>query len=167
MTNKLPELLYEAWADFDRALTGLSADEMVATTEGSSFAWTAAHVANQVEAWINVRFQALPPHPLIGQSRFRVGGTGSAENWPQVEQGITDVRESARTFLAQATQNDLERLIPYDGSFTALRPTGIRLRYAIMRAIAHHYFHTGEIASKRDARGHTVGDFPGLLESCL
>ena len=32
-----------------------------------------------------------------------------------------------------------------------------------MRTISHHYFHIGEIASKRDRLGHQVGDYPGAL----
>ena len=44
---------------------------------------------------------------------------------------------------------------------------GISPRYALMRISAHHYFHIGEIAWKRDRLGHSVGDYPGRLEASL
>src|SRR3989304_7521983 len=86
--SKLVALLFEAWKDMDRALEGLAeADAVRGVDRGSSFAWTAAHVANQVDAWLNVRFQCRAPHPLIGQERFRFGGTGAAGGWLQIQAG--------------------------------------------------------------------------------
>ena len=32
---------------------------------------------------------------------------------------------------------------------------------------AHHYFHIGEIATKRSRLGQRVGDYPGPLEDCV
>lgn len=166
--SKLVGLLFEAWNDLDRALAGLDPAEAVRTPDGgSSFAWTAAHVANQLDAWTNVRFQKRAPHPLIGQERFRVGGTGVAEDWEAVQAAVSDVREAARSYLEPLEEGDLDLVIPYDGSFAHLRETGLPLRYALLRTCAHHYFHIGEIASKRVALGHSVGDYPGLLERAL
>ncbi len=63
--SKLVGLLFEAWKDTDRALAGLDAAEAVLSRDGgSSYAWTASHVANQVDAWLNTRFQRLDPHEL-------------------------------------------------------------------------------------------------------
>ena len=65
-------LLFDAWEDFDRVVGGLTPEEATAQhSGGSSFAWTAGHVANQVDAWINVRFQRREPHPLIGRASCR------------------------------------------------------------------------------------------------
>jgi hypothetical protein len=61
---------------------------------------------------------------------------------------------------------DLTRTVPYDGSLLALWATGLSLRYTLARIAAHHYVHIGEIAAKRDALGHQVGDYPGLLRAC-
>lgn len=166
--SKLVGLLFEAWNDLDRALAGLDPAEAVRTPDGgSSFAWTAAHVANQLDAWTNVRFQKRAPHPLIGQERFRVGGTGVAEDWEAVQAAVSEVREAARRYLEPLAESDLDLVIPYDGSFAHLRETGLPLRYALLRTCAHHYFHIGEVASKRVALGHQVGDYPGLLEQAL
>ncbi len=166
--NKLVGLLFEAWKDMDRALASLSPEEASVTLDGgSSFAWTAAHVANQVDAWINVRFQGRDPHPLISMERFRIGGTGEADDWVAVLQGISEVQEAARGYLSGLSDGDLDLVIPYDGSFARLRETGLSLRHALLRICAHHYFHIGEIASKRSAMGHEVGDYPGLLEETI
>ena len=79
--SKLVGMLFEAWNDLDRVLEGLSGDEAVQNPDGgSSFAWTLAHTTNQVDAWVNVRFQDRPPHELIGRNRFRFGGSGVADD---------------------------------------------------------------------------------------
>jgi hypothetical protein len=165
--SKIVRLLFEAWNDLDRALAGLDDAQAEYDADGSSFAWTAAHVANQVDAWINVRFAGRRPHPLIGETRFRIGGTGAAGDWPSIRAGIAEVREAARAYLEPLAEGDLDLVVPYDGSFRNLRETGLPLRFAVLRACVHHYFHTGEIASKRVALGHDVGDYPGALDECL
>jgi hypothetical protein len=167
-SSKLVGLLFEAWKDVDRVLADLEAEEAVRAPDGgSSFAWTAAHVANQVDAWINVRFQPRAPHELIGQSRFRVGGTGAADDWQAIQAGAQEVRDAARSYLEGLSESDLDLVIPYDGSLEHLRESGLSLRYALLRICAHHYFHIGEIATKRSALGQRVGDYPGLLEDCI
>jgi hypothetical protein len=166
--SKLVALLYQAFDELDRVVTGLTQEQAAATSDGSSFAWTYAHATNQVDAWVNVRFAGRQAHPLLGQTRFRVGGAGAApEDWGTIQAAVDEVRVAARRFLDSKTDEELEGNIPYEGSFEALRATGINLRYAIMRAIAHHYFHIGEIATKRALMGDEVGDYPGLLEAAL
>ena len=169
MSSKLVALLFEAFRELDEAMDGLSNDQAVVGQHGeSSFAWTYAHTTNQVDAWVNVRFAGLAAHPLIGQQRFRVGGPGaSADDWPTIKEAVSETRRSAISYLSPRSDRELETVIPYDGSFERLRDRGINLRYALMRAVAHHYFHTGEIVTKRRQLGHDVGDFPGLLESAL
>jgi len=167
-STRLVGLLFEAWKDMDRVLADLDADDAVRPLDGgSSIAWTAAHLANQVDAWINVRFQRRPPHELIGQNRFRAGGTGAADDWQAIQAGVREVRDAARRYLEGLSESDLDLVIPYDGSFSHLRESGLRLRYALLRTCAHHYFHIGEVATKRSAFGQRVGDYPGLLEECI
>ena len=166
--SKLVGMLFEAWKDFDRVIDNLESAQAVENFDGgSSFAWTLAHVTNQVDAWANVRFQRLAPHDLIGQQRFRFGGTGVADDWESIRGGVHEVRQTARSYLQDMTDEDLTLTIPYEGSQAQLRQTGLVLRYALLRACAHHYFHIGEIASKRDRIGHQVGDYPGSLEECI
>lgn len=166
--SKVVGLLFEAWKDFDRALEGLTAADAVKQHfDGSSFAWTYAHTTNQVDAWVNVRFQEREPHPLLSHNRFGLGVTGAADDWDAIQQGVREVRHAARSYLADRTDEDLDVVIPYLGSFKPLHGTGISLRYAVYRAIAHHYFHLGEVASKRDLLGHGVGDHPGPLEESI
>ncbi len=166
--SKLVGLLFEAWKDTDRVLAGLDPAEAIRPLDGgSSAAWTAAHVANQVDAWINVRFQRLTPHKLIGQALFRAGGSGIADDWRAIEAGVHGVRETAREYLEGLSESDLDLVIPYDGSFVQLREAGLGLRHALLRICAHHYFHIGEIATKRGRLGQQVGDYPGPLEECV
>ena len=165
--SNLPDLLLDAFDDLDRVLHNLSPADAVRHVDGSSFAWTHAHIANTIDTWLNIRFQKLEPHPLIGQQRFRFGGTGEAEDWDEIQTGVIEVRESARSYLDRATEADLDVVHPYDGSMDYLKETGITLRYALSKFITHHYFHIGEIATKRDRLGHSVGDYPGILSNSI
>lgn len=131
----------------------------------SSFAWTVAHVENVLDATTNVRFRKVAPHPYIANKRFRFGGTGAADDWVAVREGIRQVHESTCDYLSGLEDGDLDRVVPYDGSLRYLRGKSISLQYSIFRSIAHHYFHIGEIASKRDRLGHSVGDYPGKLDT--
>ena len=168
VNNKLVGLLIESWKDMDRVLDGL--DETTATQPihgSSSFAWTLAHVTNQVDAAINVQFQKMDRHKLIGQKRFRFGGTGEANEWDDIKSGVEEVRANARKYLEDLDDQEIDLTIPYDGSIRWLRSKGLNLRYTLYRACTHHYFHIGEIASKRNRMGHEVGDYPGLLEESI
>jgi hypothetical protein len=43
----------------------------------------------------------------------------------------------------------------------------VTLRYTLLRVLAHHYFHIGELASKRAAAGTSVGDYPGPMQNTV
>ena len=73
----------------------------------------------------------------------------------------------ARAFLQDLDEEALDVTIPYDGSLSVLHESGLNLRHALLRICAHHYFHIGEIATKRDQLGHQVGDYPGPLTQSL
>ena len=165
--DKQVGLLYEAWADFDRVISGL--DPFTATRsleQGSSIAWAAAHVTAHLDNWINVRFAASAPNPLIGEERFRLYGEAvSQEEWQPILTSVQEVRSGVKYYLDASPAMDT--LIPYTGSIDTLRQTGITLRYAILRMAAHHYFHIGEISTKRDRLGQSVGDYPGTLSECI
>ena len=164
--------VFDAWDDLDRALDGLGPAEALLRWEdgtGSSFAWTLAHVTELVDSWINVRFQGLPAHPLIGQSQFRAGGSGVADAWPAVLAAVVAVRAQAADFLAPLAEESLAQAIPYAGSVRGVREHGrLPLRYALLRIVAHHYLHIGEIELKRRQLGRpTDGDFPGQIPATL
>jgi hypothetical protein len=162
--NALVGFLFDAWDDFNRAIGDVSPEDAVRPIEnGSSFAWTLAHVTHTMDGWLNVRFQHLAPHPLIGDPQFRMGGTVRADDWLAIQAGVRDVRECVRLYLQDCSDTDLDLTIPYDGSITSLRQRGISLRYAIMRNTAHHFVHIGEIETKRNRLGHQIGVFPGEL----
>ncbi len=153
--------MYRAWADVDRAVDGLSAEEATVRRDGgSSIAWTFGHVAQQVDSWINRKFKGLAPHPVLGQPEFRARGSGSADDWRGIQVAVHEVRDASRKFLDASPAPDLDRVIPYDGSIEQLRPVGLTLRYALMRISAHHFVHVGEIVTIRSRLGHEIGDFP-------
>ena len=161
MTSKLVALMYESWAQLDRAIEGLTSEEITARHDvGSSVAWTVGHVTTMVDSWINVRFQRLPADPMISQADFRVGGSGEAEDWPAISDAVNEVREAARRFLDTQEDSDLDRVIPYDGSIPFLHSIGLPLSYAVMRITAHHFMHAGEIETIRSHLGRPVHDSP-------
>ncbi len=166
MTDKLILLLYESWADLDRAVSGLAHGDATARHDGgSSIAWTLGHLANQLHSWINERFQRLPPHPVISHPRFRAGGSGEAEDWPMIVASVSEVRKAAKSYLDSSP--DLDRAVPYDGSIELLRPTGLSLCYALMRIAAHHWIHTGETLTIRSRVGYVINDYPDWGRSLL
>jgi DinB superfamily len=160
--SKIVGFLFDAWDDFDRVVRDVHPAAMLEQLAGgSSFAWTAGHAAYMVDRWINVRFQGYDPHPLVGEDRFRIGGDGSAKDWSEVQAGVEEVRARARKYLETLEDSDLALVVPYEGTFLGLWETGLELRFAVLRASVHHYFHIGEIASKRVTLGQDVGDYPG------
>lgn len=161
-------LVLESWESMDEVVSGLSADDATKRWfEGSSFAWTYGHVTNQVDAWLNVRFQGKAPHPLIGSDDFRRTGSGLTENWEAILTGAGEVRELAVPYMESLREDQLDERHPYDGSIEVLRQSGISIRHALLRIAAHHYFHVGEIAAKREMLGHKVGDFPGQMSRTI
>ena len=155
--------LLDAWADLDRVCAGMEDDEAILAADGSSYAWTVAHLANQVDSWINTRFAGTDPHAVVSDRRYRFGGDGRAVAWPELWNASVDVRDVAARFLESLGEVDLDRTIPYPGSLTELQGRNVTLRYTLLRVLAHHYFHIGELASKRSAAGRSVGDYPGPL----
>ena len=154
--------LFDAWDDLDLTLAGATPDDMLEPWGGgSAFAWTYGHVANSIDAWLNVRFQGLAPHPVIGDHDLRFGGSGRATDWPAIRQGVAEAREVTRSYLQGLAEPDLDLVIPYDGSFVALRAQGLSLRHAILVNLVHHHYHIGEVATKRAQLGHAVAHLPG------
>ena len=144
---------YESWHALDEAVEGLTPEE--ATTRhdgGSSIAWTVGHVTTMVDSWINVNFQGLPAHPVVGGRQFHVGGTGGWGDWTGILAAADEVRHQARLYLD--SEPPIDRVIPYHGSIQFLRETGLRLSYALMRIAAHHFIHSGEIVTVRSRLGH-------------
>ena len=134
MPHALALLLYESWNLLDEATEGLTVEE--ATTRhdgGSSIAWTIGHVTTMVDSWINVNFQGLSPHPIIGGRQFHVGGTGEWGDWAGILATTDEVRRQARLYLD--SEPPVDQVIPYNGSIqfppgdraaTELRPDANR-----------------------------------------
>ena len=167
--NPLVGLIIEGWAELDRVLDGLDAATAVQQVDGgSSFAWTLAHVTNQLDTWVNVRLANLPPDPVFDDPRWRFGGSGVADNWDEIKGAVVRVRANARTYLEPLDDAGLAATAPYAGALAELKGKPVTTRYTLLRIAAHVYFHIGEIAAVRSRRlGHQVGDYPGPLLGCL
>jgi hypothetical protein len=160
MPDKLIYFMYQSWDDLDRVIDGLTTEEATIRYDGgSSIAWTAGHVTTQVDSWINMRIQGIPPHPVFDREKFRTGGSGEAENWLEILAGMREVRSVARQFLDTEPGPDLDRVVPYDGAIAHLCPVGLSLRYALMSIAAHHFLHVGEITTIRSRLGHVIEDY--------
>lgn len=167
-TTAVAGMVLEAWKDLDRATADLSSgDAGRRVGSGSPISWSVAHCTNQLDGFVSVRFQGRERHPFVGQEQFRFGALGDPADWAQVQAAVAQVREAARPYLEELTDAELDRRVPYQGSLTVLRETGVSVRYGLMRIALHHYFHIGEIVAVRNSLGHQVGDYPGLLEACL
>ena len=172
--SKLIGLVYDSWDDFDRVLNELTTEQAIENpNDESSFAWTLAHVTEQLDRWINVIAQDMPPHSDIGKKEFRFGGTGISEDWQLIKLASQEVRAASKSYLDNLTDNDLESILLDAGDPNA--PHGIsstdrmhiKLYSVTLRIISHYYFHIGEIATKRDRIGHPVGDYPGPLSRTI
>src|SRR6266508_3022099 len=99
-TDKLILFMCRSWADIDRAVEGVTAEEATARhDEGGSIAWTVGHVTHMLDSWINTRFQGLSPHPVISRPAFRAGASGDADDWPSIQAAVQEVRDASRKFL--------------------------------------------------------------------
>jgi hypothetical protein len=161
--DPLVGIVVESWRDLDRVVEGVSAEEVVAQPDGqSSIAWALGHVTEHVDRMINATLRGLPRHPLLGHDSFRIGSEGRADQWEAVVAAAQEVRDAARPYLENLTEADLAERFESPGTITGqLGP--VTVRYMLLRIAAHHYFHIGVIACQRDLRGHSVGDYPGLL----
>jgi hypothetical protein len=161
-------LLLTAWDDLDRAVADVSEADMLRQIDGGScFAWTLAHVTYGVDSWINRRFRAMPLNPVLSDPRFGYGGDGGADDWATIREAVADARGRLRPFLLTLTDSDLDRTLPYDGSYAPFREHGINLRVAIVQNAVHHIFHLGEIVAKRELMGYATGSFPGAFGAAL
>ncbi len=122
-----------------------------------------------VDSWLNVSFQGVPADPLINGDyfKFKKGAAPDALDWTDIQRAVEKVRVVARSFLESTDEGSIDELVPYTGSIEPLRESGFSARYAMARIAAHHYFHLGEIVAIRNALGHDVGEYPGMLEACL
>jgi hypothetical protein len=158
-------LLQTAWNDIDRAIADVRHEDLTRQIRGgSSFAWTLGHITHGIDSWINVRFLKQDPHPLYEDGRFLFGGDGRADDWSDIRNAVTEIRERALPFLLDGA-TDLDQFVPYDGSFQPFRRHGMQLRAAILQNTVHHIFHLGEIVTKREWMGYDTGSFPGSFVS--
>lgn len=162
--SKLVALLYGAWDDADRAYAGLSdADALKRHEGGSTFAWTLAHITRAIDDWCNVMLQGGEPNGTLEGERLKGLPVGDAHDFTAIKRGVAEVRSKAKAYLDNVTDADLERtIVPPRGRWQETK-----LRYNVYRAIAHTYFHVGEVAAKRDRLGHKVGDYPGPLSDAM
>lgn len=169
VSGRTAGLLKSAWEDWDALIARLSSpDQLLHREPGrSSVGWALAHVSNQLDGWINVRFQAQEPDPLLGLTKFSIGGSGVSADAAELLPAVERVRRRAWTFLERFPEDQLDETIPYDGSIIHLRHTGLSLRHALFRLASHHYVHLGEAASELGRRGLTPPQLPGPMSATI
>ena len=75
-----------------------------------------------VDSWVNVRFQGLPPHPVVADAMFRTSESGDTQDWPSIVAAAWEVRLTASQFLDSYPRPDPDLSIHYEGSTEWLRP---------------------------------------------
>jgi len=171
MANNRPvlaALLIDALDDFKRSLDGLDCNEAERRLPGfSSISWTVAHVARTLDFWIISGMPGWTQNNYLASSEFGFGGMGEGVEWDVVCRVLSEVLDKTRTFLQTVSEADLAKESLYQGNIQGLRGKTIREDYWLARAIAHTYYHIGEITTVRAAMGHKVAGFPGLLRMSL
>jgi hypothetical protein len=160
--------LLDALGDFERSVEGLERTEAEKTLPGfSAISWTVAHLAQHLDSWVIGSMAGQPRDDYLARSEFAKGGTGAGVEWDAVWRELSKVLGKSRIFLETVSETDLEREALYQGSMQPVRGKYITGNYRLARLIVHIYYHIGEIATIRAARGHKVSDFPGLLPVSL
>jgi hypothetical protein len=168
MTTKTAGLLRSAWEDWDALVSTAAPDALLHREHGaSSVGWTLAHVSNQLDGWVNVRFQQHKADDVIGSDDYSIGGSGEAPEVAVLLAAVERIRSRAWDFVKNRSEEQLEATIPYDGSIAHLRSSGLVLRHAILRIAAHHYLHLGEAAAELGRQGVAVPDLPGRMTATI
>jgi hypothetical protein len=156
MPDTMALLVYQAWADLDAAVAGLTPAQAAERRDGqSAIAWTVGHVSQQVDSWLNMRIQGVPRHPLLADPGFATGAGGDwSGDWVEMLAAVAEVRARARRYLDAEPAPALDTRVPYDGAVPYLRTVGLSLRHALAAIAAHHWTHAGEIETLRSLRGH-------------
>ncbi|MBI2851355.1 MAG: DinB family protein [Chloroflexi bacterium] len=154
----------DALDDLARSLEGIDKVEADEHLPGfSPVSWTVAHVAQHIDSWVNNILAGHPRNGYFAGDPFAKGATGEGAEWKTVSPVLQEVLGKARAFLEKVTGAELARAEIYQGSMQPIRGKLVTGNYRLARLTAHIYYHIGEIVTIRSAKGHKVGDFPGLL----
>jgi hypothetical protein len=157
-------LLLDTWDDAERVFDRLADDDATASHfDGSPFGWTLAHFTGQMNMFASVLLgRGQQPSILEGPTVYEMRAMSVAD-WHAVREAVAAVRRDVGDFLQALSPGDLAGMtVP-----ATSRTPEVRLKYMLGRFIAHAYFHIGEVASKRDMLGNSVGDYPGRLSHAL
>lgn len=164
----LAALLLDALDDLERSLESLDSSEAERRLPGfSSISWTTAHVARTIDFWVISDMPGWVRNNYLASNEFGFGGTGEGVAWDAVCRALSEVLEKTRAFLETVHEDDLAGESVYQGSIYGLKGKTIKQDYWLARAVAHIYYHIGEITTVRAAMGHKVAGFPGTLTATL
>lgn len=166
--SALAALLLDALDDLERSLEGLDAPEAENRLPGfSSISWTTAHVARTIDFWVISGIPGWVRNSYLASNEFGFGGTGEGVAWDAVCRALSEVLGKTRSFLETVGEDNLARESIYQGNIYGLKGKIIKQGYWLARAVAHIYYHIGEITTVRAAMGHKVAGFPGTLTATL
>lgn len=144
----MASLVIDGLDDLERALEGLNAEDAGRTVaKVGSAGWTAGHIGQHIDSWVNVALGGDPRNQYLSGTDFNFGSTGTAEDWIAIRLALTDVFRRARTILATVDPADVDKGVLYEGGALGLRghsPTG---HYKLGRLLAHIYYHIGDITA--------------------
>jgi hypothetical protein len=162
----LVALAFDTFTDLERSIEELNSESAEKILPGfSSIGWTIAHVGQTIDSWLVEKLANGVRNEYLSRREFSKGGTGKCEDWDLVRVALTSVLQKARSFLRRVMMTNLEEEIFYEGSIEYLKGKPVAKNYWLARVIAHTYYHIGEITTIRSARGDSIIDFPGNLET--
>jgi len=164
----LVTLVLDALNDLERSLENLDSTEAEKRLAGfSSISWTTAHVARTIDFWILSAIPNWVRNSYLANTEFGFGGTGEGAAWDTVCRALSEVLQETRVFLESVDEDSLAQVSIYQGNIPGLKGENIKQEYWLARAVAHIYYHIGEITTVRASMGHKVAGFPGTLTTSM
>lgn len=167
MDTKRPTLIalvLDALNDLERALENLNSTEAEKRLVGfSSISWTTAHVARTIDFWILSSMPNWVRNNYLSNTEFGFGGSGEGVSWDTVYRALSEVLQKTRIYLKSVDKDSLAQASIYQGNIPGLKGESVKQEYWLARAVAHIYYHIGEITTVRASMGHEITGFPGTL----
>lgn len=171
MATERPALVafvLDALNDLERALENLDSTEAEKRLTGfSSISWATAHVARTIDFWILSAMPNWARNSYLANTEFGFGGSGEGTAWDTVFQALSEVLQKTRDFLESVDEDSLTQASIYQGNIPGLKGKNVKQEYWLARAVAHIYYHIGEITTVRASMGHEVTGFPGTLTTLV
>src|SRR5688572_976048 len=100
----MAEFTLDALSDFMRCCAPITEAQAIARVGTlSPVAWTAAHVGQHIDSWVNVALARASANQVLRKADFGKNGNTDAADWRVLQPEITHTVESAARWLESAT----------------------------------------------------------------